>query len=81
MIRTVFAGMAKTESPVEGLPEFARTAPTGASEGCYWALNDLNKDHDSRIGVDGTSLCVYYGEECARGDREQVHLGILGLKR
>ncbi len=53
----------------------------GASEGCYWAMNDLKKDRDNRIGVDGTRLSVYYSGELARGDREQVHLGNIGLKR
>ena len=81
MTRTVFAGTAKTQSPVAGLPEFVRTALTGASESCYWAMSDPKKDHDSGIGVDGTSLCVYYGGELARGDREQVRMGNLGLTR
>lgn len=32
-----------------------------------------------KIGVEGTSLCVYTGGELARGDREQVHMGNVGL--
>ena len=58
--------------------EAARIVRTVAPNGCYWAMNDLKKDHDSRIGVDGTSLCIYYGGELARGDRGQVHMGYLG---
>ena len=48
MTMTVFAEMVKTQSPVGGLPKFARTALTVASDGCYWAVTDLKRGHDRK---------------------------------
>ena len=63
-----------------GLSEFARTALTVASDGCYWAVNDLKRDHDSKIGLECVGLCLYDSEELACGGRGQVHMGNLGSR-
>lgn len=43
MTKTVFAGMETVQDPMGGLPKFARTALTVASDGCFWAANDLKE--------------------------------------
>ena len=42
-----------------GLPEFAQTALTVASDGCCWAAKNLNRDHDRKIGVEDSSSITY----------------------
>ena len=42
-----------------GLPEFAQTALTVASDGCCWATKNLNRDHDRKIGVEDSSSITY----------------------
>ena len=35
---------------------------TVASDGCYWAANELKRDHDGKIGVDNSSSIAYDDE-------------------
>ena len=56
MTKTVFAAMETTQNPMGGLPEFAQTALTITSNGCYWAANELKREHDRKIGVDNSSF-------------------------
>ena len=43
MTMAAFAGMETVQGRWGGLPKFARTALTVASDGCFWAANDLKE--------------------------------------